>query len=111
MEEYGVAHSLNLDSSLDSSGDADFDAMVELDASSHPQRSQHSQHSQHSDELDGSAATQRWRAESSSGPDNLSRIQRNIEELERKIAAATIVLSEAERRAMRRRAAKQKDQP
>ena len=48
-----------------------------------------------------------WRAESSS-PDNIARIQQNIEILERKIAAAQVQLSEAERRALCRRASKQR---
>ena len=47
-----------------------------------------------------------WRAEGSS--DSTSRIQQNIDELERKIAAAQVQLTEAERRALRRRASKQR---
>ena len=41
-------------------------------------------------------------------PDNLTRLQRNIEQLERKIATAAVVLSEAERRALRRKEAKRR---
>jgi hypothetical protein len=41
-------------------------------------------------------------------PDNLTRLQRNIEQLERKIATAAVVLSAAERRALRRKEAKRR---
>ena len=54
-----------------------------------------------------------WRApaqqeEARQPPDNLARLQRNIEELERKIASAAVVLSDAERRALRRKEAKRR---
>ena len=50
-----------------------------------------------------------WSASSQEAqPDNLTRLQRNIEQLERKIATAAVVLSEAERRALRRKEAKRR---
>ena len=52
-----------------------------------------------------SASTQE---EARQQPDNLTRLQRNIEQLERKIATAAVVLSEAERRALRRKEAKRR---
>ena len=51
-----------------------------------------------------------WNAKAAQEPpDNLSRLQRSIDELERKIAAASVVLTEAERRAVQRRAGKQRE--
>ena len=68
--------------------------------------------SSHSNPLPPRLPQRAWRApaqeEARQPPDNLARLQRNIEELERKIASAAVVLSEAERRALRRKEAKRR---
>ena len=73
-----------------------------------PKPSDHSSAPSHNNPLPPPSWSASSQEEARQQPDNLTRLQRNIEQLERKIATAAVVLSEAERRALRRKEAKRR---